>query len=64
LDSAFSHSSLYINYRLKWISVKAEGARAKDALAKQVLALFGERGYSVVITPQGMTVRIDKVAKA
>ena len=64
LDSAFNHTSLYINYRLKWISVKAEGARAKDALAKQVLALFGERGYSVVSTPQGMTVRIDKVAKA
>ena len=64
LDSAFNHTSLYINYRLKWISVKAEGARAKDALAKQVLALFDERGYSVVSTPQGMTVRIDKVAKA
>ena len=64
LDSAFNHTSLYINYRLKWISVKAEGARAKDALAKQVLALFGERGYSVVSTPQGMTVRIDKVIKA
>ena len=64
LDSAFRYNRLYINYRQRFIAVKAEGARAKDALAKQVLALFGERGYSVVSTPQGMIVRIDKLVKA
>jgi hypothetical protein len=64
LDSAFRYDRLYINYRKRFIAVKAEGARARDALAKQVVSLFGERGYSVVSTPQGMIVRIDKVSKA
>jgi hypothetical protein len=64
LDTAFRYSRLYINYRKRFIAIKAEGARARDAMSKQVLALFAERGYSVVSTPQGMIVRIDKVVKA
>jgi uncharacterized protein (DUF2252 family) len=60
LDTAFSYSKLYIDYRQKWISVKAEGARAKDALAREVVRLFESNGYGVVSTPQGMIVRIDK----
>ena len=60
LDTAFSYSKLYIDYRQKWISVKAEGARAKDALAREVVKLFESNGYGVVSTPQGMIVRIDK----
>lgn len=60
LDTAFSYSKLYIDYRQKWISVKAEGARAKDALAREVVKLFESNGYGVVATPQGMIVRIDK----
>ena len=59
LDTAFSYSKLYINYRAKFISIKAEGARARDTLAKQVVALFESKGYGVVATPQGMIVRID-----
>jgi hypothetical protein len=60
LDTAFSYSKLYINYRQKFIAIKAEGARARDSLAQEVVALFKSNGYDVVSTPQGMIVRIDK----
>ena len=60
IDTAFSYSNLYIDYRQKWIAVKAEGARAKSALSKEVIKLFETNGYGVVSTPQGMIVRIDK----
>ena len=60
LDTAFRYKSLYINYRKKFIAVKAEGAQARDSMAKEVLKLFESNGYSVVSTPQGVIVRIDK----
>ena len=60
LDTAFRYKSLYINYRKKFIAVKAESAQAKDTRARDVLKLFESNGYSVVSTPQGIIVRIDK----
>ena len=60
LDSAFSYKTLYINYRKKFIAVKAEGARAKDAMARDVVRLFESNGYCVAQTPQGLLVRIAK----
>ena len=60
IDTAFTTTKLYINYRKKFIAVKAEGARRKDSMAKQVVDLFESNGYSVVSTPQGLIVRIDK----
>jgi hypothetical protein len=60
LDSAFSYQSLYINYRKKFIAVKAEGARAKDRMAKEVVDLFETNGYLVAATPQGLIVRIAR----
>ena len=60
IDTAFSYSKLYINYRQKFIAIKAEGARAKDAMAKEVVKCFEANGYGVVSTPQGMIIRIDK----
>ena len=60
LDTAFSYSKLYINYRKKFIAIKAEGARAKSAVSKEVVKLFEANGYDVVSTPQGLIVRIDK----
>ncbi len=60
LDSAFSYKTLYINYRKKFIAVKAEGARAKDRMAKEVVELFESNGYNVAATPQGLIVRIAK----
>ena len=60
LDSAFSYSKLYINYRKKFIAIKAEGHRAKDAMAREVVKLFESNGYNVASTPQGLIVRIAK----
>ena len=62
LDSAFSYSELYINYREKFISVKAEGARAKDRMAREVVKLFETNGYDVAQSPQGLIVRIARMA--
>ena len=60
LDSAYSYTNLYINYRKKFIAIKAEGARARDRMAKEVIALFETNGYLVASTPQGLIVRIVK----
>jgi hypothetical protein len=60
LDTAFSYSKLYINYRAKFIAVKAEGARAKSRMAKEVVSLFESNGYTVASTPQGVIVRIAR----
>jgi hypothetical protein len=60
LDSAYTYKNLYINYRKKFIAVKAEGARARDAMAKEVVQLFETNGYLVAQSPQGLIVRIAK----
>jgi hypothetical protein len=60
IDSYFNYTKLYINYRKKFIAVKAEGARRKDSMAQEVVKLFETNGYGVVTTPQGMIVRIDR----
>ena len=60
LDSAFSYKTLYINYRQKFIAVKAEGARARDSMAREVVKLFESNGYDVAQSPQGLIVRIAK----
>ena len=60
LDSAYTYKNLYINYRKKFIAVKAEGARARDAMAQEVIKLFESNGYLVAQTPQGVIVRIVK----
>jgi hypothetical protein len=61
LDTAFGYSRLYINYRKKFIAVKAERAWAKS-MSKEVLALFKSNGYDVVSTPQALIVRLDSAA--
>jgi len=60
IDTAFSYTKLYINYRQKFIAIKAEGARRKDSMASEVVKLFDDRGYSVVTTPQGLIIRIER----
>jgi len=60
LDSAFSYTNLYINYRQKFIAIKAEGARARDSMAQEVITLFESNGYLVASTPQGVIVRIAR----
>lgn len=60
MDTAFSYKGLYINYRKKFIAIKAEGARARDGFAREVLTMFEQQGYGVVSTQQGVIIRIDK----
>ena len=60
IDTAFSYTKLYINYREKFIAIKAESARRKDSMAAEVVKLFESNGYGVVTTPQGMIVRIAR----
>jgi hypothetical protein len=60
LDSAFAYTRLYINYRERFIAVKADMARSKGKLSKEVLELFKSNGYDVVATPQALIVRIAK----
>jgi hypothetical protein len=60
LDSAFSYKTLYINYRKRFIAIKADGARARDSMAKEVVDLFESNGYCVASTPQGVIVRIAR----
>ena len=60
VDTAFSYTNLYINYRKRFIAVKAEGVRRKDAMAAEVIKLFEANGYDVATTPQGLIVRIAK----
>jgi len=60
IDTAFSYTKLYINYRAKFIAVKAESARRKDSMAAEVVLLFESNGYGVVNTPQGLIVRIAR----
>ena len=60
IDSYFNYTKLYINYRKKFIAVKAEGARRKAHMGTELMDLFNANGYSVVATPQGLIVRIDK----
>ena len=61
LDTAYSYSKLYINYRSKFIAIKLEGARAKDSMARQVETLFAELGYTKAVTAQGTIYRIMRV---
>lgn len=61
IDTAFKYDNLYINYRQKFIAIKAEAARAKDALAQTVIKCFEANGYGVVRTAQGIIVQIDRL---
>ena len=58
LDTAFSYTKLYINYRERFIAVKADMARSKGKFSKEVIDLFESNGYLVVSTPQALIVRI------
>jgi len=61
LDTAYAYAESYINYRKKFIAVKIEGAMKRDRrLAAEAVSILEEKGYSVVITPQGIVVRIPR----
>ena len=58
IDTAFRSTRLYINYRKTFIAVKAENARARDGMAKEVVALFKEQGYTLKQSAQGLIVEL------
>lgn len=58
LDLAYN-AKFFINYRKTFIAVKAQDATAKGkAIAKEVIKLLENKGYTIVNTKQGLVVRI------
>ena len=61
LDCAYAYAQSYINYRKKFIAVKLEGALRRDrARAAEAVSILESRGYEVVVTAQGIVVRIPR----
>ena len=59
LHTAYKFSNSYINYRKTFIAVKIAGYAAYNkASAKQAISILEEKGYTVVVTQQGLIVRI------
>lgn len=61
IDSYYSHKKMYINYRKTFIAIKIDAAEAysKRDVAK-LDAVFATKGYTKVITPQGIVYRIPR----
>ena len=61
LDTAYAYAQSYINYRKKFIAVKLEGALRRDrARAAEAVSILESKGYEVVVTAQGIVVRIPR----
>ena len=61
LDTAYAYAQSYINYRKRFIAVKLEGALRRDRkLAAEAVSILESKGYEVVVTPQGIVVRIPR----
>ena len=61
LDTAYAYAESYINYRKKFIAVKIEGAIRRDkTMAREAVSILESKGYEVVVTPQGIVVRIPR----
>lgn len=61
LDCAYAYAQSYINYRKKFIAVKLEGALRRDrARAAEAVSILESKGYEVVVTAQGIVVRIPR----
>lgn len=59
LHTAYKFTSSYINYRKTFIAVKIAGYTAYNkATAKLAISILEEKGYTVVVTQQGLIVRI------
>ena len=61
LDTAYAYAQSYINYRKRFIAVKLEGALRRDRkLAAEAVSILESKGYEVVVTAQGIVVRIPR----
>ena len=59
LHTAYKFTSSYINYRKTFIAVKIANYVAYNrATAKLAISILEEKGYTVVVTQQGLIVRI------
>lgn len=62
LDMAYS-GKVYVNYRKKFAVVKIENARVQDPkLLKELEQEYETRGYTKVVSKQGVLYRIPKTA--
>lgn len=63
MDLAYKYHSTYVNFRKTFIAVKIEGAMIRDRkLARQVDEILAEKGYTKAVSPQGIVIRIMRVA--
>jgi len=61
LDMAYAYKGLHINYRKTFIAVKVDAPLVKDKLTvRAVKDVFKEKGYEVLVSPQGIVVRIKR----
>lgn len=59
MEMAYSANEFYMNYRKKFIAVKADGA-LKTPRSDLFEDIVVERGHELVKTPQGVIVRIKR----
>jgi hypothetical protein len=58
---AYHYDNLYVNFRKKFISVKVAGAKIRNKKDSLLLDnIFGDKGYTKAITPQGVIFRIPR----
>ena len=60
LDTAYSYKNMYMNFRKKFVSIKLEGARARDTMARDVEAMFRAEGIERLVSAQGVIYRINR----
>lgn len=62
LDMVYGYRNIFTNYRQKFISIKIEDPVIKNKnLRHEVEEILQEKGFTKVITPQGVTYRILRV---
>ena len=62
LDYAYSYKEMFVNYRQKFIVIKIDAARVKDAvMLRDVEAVLESYGVTKSVTAQGVLYRYNKV---
>lgn len=61
LDLAYAYKGIYINYRKTFIVVKMDSPLVRDRRqAKEIDAIFTEKGYVKVKSDQGIMIRLPR----
>lgn len=62
IDTAYSYSRIWKNFRQKFIAIKIESPVARSRkMVREMDDIFESRGYSKVRTAQGIVYRIPRV---